>query len=53
MSIEIIKERIRMIESNDFSLANDTLNEAISGSEKDIRPLFEPKIKTNLIYKTR
>jgi hypothetical protein len=53
MSIEIIKERIRMIESNDFSLANDTLNEAISGSEKDIRPLFEPKIKTNLIDKIK
>lgn len=59
MSIEIIKERIRMIESNDFSLANDTLNEAISGSEKDIRPLFEPKdtfigkLKTKLGFNDR
>lgn len=42
MSIEIIKQRIRMIENNDFSLSNDTLNEAISGSEEDIRALFEP-----------
>lgn len=53
MSIEIIKQRIRMIENNDFSLSNDTLNEAISGSEKDIRPLFEPKIKSSLIDKIR
>jgi hypothetical protein len=59
MSIEIIKQRIRMIENNDFSLSNDTLNEAISGSEKDIRPLFEPKdtligkIKTKLGFNDR
>ena len=53
MSIEIIKQRIRMIENNDFSLSNDTLNEAISGGEKDIRPLFEPKIKSSLIDKIR
>lgn len=55
MSIEIIKERIRMIESNDFNI----INEAISGSEKDIRPLFEPKdtligkIKTKLGFNDR
>ena len=59
MSIEIIKQRIRMIENNDLSLSNDTLNEAISGSEKDIRPLFEPKdtligkIKTKLGFNDR
>ena len=49
MSIEIIKQRIRMIENNDFSLSNDTLNEDISGSEEDIRALFEPNRNRNTL----
>jgi hypothetical protein len=39
MSIEKIIERIRMIEENDFNI----INEAISGSETEITPLFNPK----------
>jgi hypothetical protein len=55
MSIDKIKERIRMIESNDFNV----INEAISGSESDIAPLFKPKdtligkLKTKLGFNDR
>jgi len=55
MSIDKIKQRIKMIEENDFNI----INEAISGSENDIRPLFKPKdtligkIKTKLGFNDR
>jgi hypothetical protein len=38
MSIDKIKERIKMIEENNFNI----INEAISGSETEITPLFNP-----------
>jgi hypothetical protein len=55
MSIDKIKERIKMIEENNFNI----INEAISGSESDITPLFKPKdtligkLKTKLGFNDR
>jgi hypothetical protein len=59
MSIDKIKERIRMIENNDFVITGDTLNEAITGSEDDMRAIFAqrkgmlPKLRSMLGLRDR
>jgi hypothetical protein len=40
MSIEKIKERIRMIESNDFTLNGELINEMVTGSPDELETLF-------------
>lgn len=42
MSIEKIKERIRMIENNDFTTTGETINEVLTGSEEDMQQVFKP-----------
>ena len=55
MSIEIIKQRIRMIENNDFSLSNDIINEDSvrpgSYTQKDFDAISQRKDAKNLFYK--
>jgi hypothetical protein len=59
MSIDKIKERIRMIENNDFVITGDTLNEAITGSEDDMKAIFAqrkgmlPKLRSMLGLRDR
>lgn len=48
MSIEKIKERIRMIENDDFSINDNNLVENIKGDEKTIKHLFKPNNKNKL-----
>jgi hypothetical protein len=50
MSIEKIKQRIQMIESNDFTLNNEPINEVISGTQKDVEQIFKPN-DNNLLNK--
>lgn len=42
MSVDKIKERIRMIENNDFTTDGDVVDEAIYGSKGEVGKLFEP-----------
>ncbi len=41
MSIEKIKERIRMIENNDFTTTGETINEVLRGGEEDMEQVFK------------
>lgn len=42
MSVDKIKERIRMIENNDFTTTGETVNEALTGSKSEVGKIFEP-----------
>jgi hypothetical protein len=59
MSIEKIKDRIRMIESDNFIITGDTINEAITGTDDEMRALFAqrkgilPKLRTTLGLRDR
>lgn len=48
MSIEKIKERIRMIENNDFTTTGETINEVLKGSQQDIEQVFKPNDRSVL-----
>jgi len=55
MSIEKIKQRIQMIESNDFTLDNEPINEVVTAKQKDVEQTFKPNTFSlnNLLNKVR